>query len=34
VQALDKIWENVAGRKLHITGGIGARGAGEAFGAD
>jgi DUF1680 family protein len=34
VQALDKIWENVASRKLHITGGIGARGAGEAFGAD
>ena len=34
VNALDKIWENVAGRKLHITGGIGARGAGEAFGAD
>ena len=24
----------MAGRKLHITGGIGARGAGEAFGAD
>jgi DUF1680 family protein len=34
VSALDKIWENVAGRKLHITGGIGARAAGEAFGAD
>ncbi len=34
VNALDQIWENVAGRKLHITGGIGARGAGEAFGAD
>jgi len=34
VNALDKIWENVAGRKLHITGGIGARAAGESFGAD
>ena len=34
VSALDKIWENVAGRKLHITGGIGARAQGEAFGAD
>ena len=34
VNALDKIWENVAGKKLHITGGIGARAAGEAFGAD
>src|SRR6266849_333246 len=31
VNALDKIWENVAGKKLHITGGIGARAAGEAF---
>ncbi len=34
IDALDKIWENVAGKKLHITGGIGARAAGEAFGAD
>jgi DUF1680 family protein len=34
VKALDKIWENVAGKKLHITGGIGARAAGESFGAD
>ncbi|HUI57256.1 MAG TPA: beta-L-arabinofuranosidase domain-containing protein [Bryobacteraceae bacterium] len=34
VNALDKIWDNVAGRKLHVTGGVGARGAGEAFGAD
>jgi uncharacterized protein len=34
VSALDKIWENVAGKKLHITGGIGARAAGEAFGND
>jgi DUF1680 family protein len=34
VNALDKIWENVASRKLHITGGIGARAAGESFGAD
>jgi DUF1680 family protein len=32
VNAIDKIWDNVAGRKLYITGGIGARGAGEAFG--
>ena len=32
--ALDKIWENVAGKKLHVTGGVGARAAGEAFGAD
>jgi DUF1680 family protein len=34
VNALDKIWDNVASRKLHITGGVGARGAGEAFGDD
>ena len=34
VNAIDKIWENVAGRKLHITGGVGARAAGESFGAD
>ena len=34
VRAIDKIWENVVGKKLYITGGIGAIGAGEAFGAD
>jgi YD repeat-containing protein len=34
VRALDRIWENVAGKKLHITGGVGARADGEAFGAD
>jgi DUF1680 family protein len=34
VAALDKIWDNVAGRKLHITGGVGARAAGESFGND
>ena len=34
VNALDRIWDNVAGKKLYITGGIGARAAGEAFGAD
>jgi len=32
VKAIDAIWENVAGKKLYITGGIGARAAGEAFG--
>jgi DUF1680 family protein len=32
VNALDKIWENVAGKKLYITGGIGATAKGEAFG--
>ncbi len=31
--AIDKIWDDVVGKKLYITGGIGATGAGEAFGA-
>ncbi|MBN1515364.1 glycoside hydrolase family 127 protein [Candidatus Sumerlaeota bacterium] len=30
--AIDRIWENVATRKLHLSGGVGARHAGEAFG--
>jgi DUF1680 family protein len=30
--AIDKIWEDVAERKIYITGGIGATGSGEAFG--
>ncbi len=34
VAAIDRIWENVVGRKLYITGGIGARHQGEAFGDD
>jgi uncharacterized protein len=34
VHALDQIWENVVDRKLYVTGGIGALGKGEAFGAD
>jgi DUF1680 family protein len=34
VGAIDKIWENVAGKKLYITGGIGATGSGEAFGSN
>jgi len=31
-KAVERIWENVVGRKLYLTGGIGATGAGEAFG--
>jgi DUF1680 family protein len=34
IHAIDTIWENVAGNKLYITGGIGATGNGEAFGAN
>ena len=30
--AVDKIWENVVNKKIYITGGIGARHEGEAFG--
>jgi DUF1680 family protein len=32
VTAVDRLWDNVVGKKLYITGGIGATGAGEAFG--
>jgi len=32
LKAINRIWENVVSKKLYITGGIGARGAGEAFG--
>ncbi|WP_293672136.1 glycoside hydrolase family 127 protein [uncultured Parabacteroides sp.] len=32
VHAIDRIWENVAAKKLYITGGIGATSDGEAFG--
>jgi uncharacterized protein len=32
VKAVDAIWNDVVSRKLYITGGIGARGGGEAFG--
>jgi DUF1680 family protein len=34
IRALDQIWENVVGKKIYVTGGIGALGEGEAFGAD
>lgn len=32
IKAVDKIWDNIVGKKIYITGGIGARHAGEAFG--
>ena len=32
VRAIDRIWEDVVQRKLYLTGGIGARHEGEAFG--
>jgi len=32
VAAIDRLWENVAGKKLYLTGGVGARHTSEAFG--
>jgi DUF1680 family protein len=34
VQAIDRIWGNVVFKKMYVTGGIGAAGAIEGFGAD
>ncbi len=31
-EAVDRLWENVVGKKTYVTGGIGAKGQGEAFG--
>jgi DUF1680 family protein len=33
VSAIDRLWQNVAGKKQYLTGGVGARGGSEAFGA-
>ncbi|MCX6563059.1 MAG: glycoside hydrolase family 127 protein [Candidatus Aminicenantes bacterium] len=32
VRAIDRLWENVAGKKMYLTGGVGARDTSEAFG--
>ena len=32
INAIDKLWQNVTNQKIYITGGIGAKQAGEAFG--
>ena len=34
IKTIDRIWENIVSRKYYLTGGVGARHAGEAFGAD
>ena len=34
IDAIDKLWANVVGKKLYITGGTGALGRGEAYGDD
>lgn len=32
MDALERLWQNMVGKKLHVTGGVGAEHAGEAFG--
>jgi DUF1680 family protein len=32
VKAIDRLWDNVVGKKMYITGGVGARAGSEAFG--
>lgn len=34
IHAIDRIWDNIVGKKYYITGGIGATANGEAFGAN
>ncbi len=34
IKAIDAIWNNIVGKKYYITGGVGARHDGEAFGAN
>lgn len=34
IRAIDRIWDNIVGKKLYITGGIGATSRGEAFGGN
>jgi DUF1680 family protein len=34
ITAIDRLWENMVSRKMYITGGIGAKREGEAFGAN
>lgn len=32
IEAIDRVWENIAGKKLYLIGGIGATGSSEGFG--
>jgi DUF1680 family protein len=34
VNAIDRLWENVVGKKMYLTGGVGSRGVVEGFGPD
>ena len=34
INTIDRLWNNIVSRKYYLTGGVGARHAGEAFGAD
>lgn len=34
IKAIDRIWDNIVGKKFYLTGGLGARHAGESFGGN
>lgn len=34
IDAIDRIWENIVGKKYYLTGGVGATSSGEAFGGN
>jgi DUF1680 family protein len=34
LSAIDKIWDNMVGKKIYVQGGVGAVGSGERFGAN
>ena len=34
IHAIDRIWENIVGKKYYLTGGVGATSSGEAFGGN
>lgn len=34
IKAIDAIWDNIVSKKMYLTGGVGARHAGEAFGSN
>ncbi len=34
IKAIDRLWDNLAGKKLYLTGGIGAKGSNEGFGSN
>lgn len=34
IEAIDRIWDNIVGKKIYLTGGVGARYDGESFGSN